>query len=183
MSVADVRMLIPDLAQYDRASYTADGLTVDFRVMHPVQSGTAKVYVNGVMQTSGVDYTLDEALGLVTFVTAPSEGSTVVITYQYTMLSDDQITAFLTLEGNDTKLAAAQALDTIASNEALVQKVIKIMDLKTDGAAVARELRQRAQALRNQVANAGAFDWAEVPVDAFSYREKLLRDAGVEESE
>lgn len=67
------------------------------------------------------------------------------------LLSDDEITALLTLEGNSVKLAAAQAIDTIADNEALLGKVIRDQDLQTDGAKVAAELRKRAAALRAQV--------------------------------
>ncbi|MET9339272.1 hypothetical protein [Nonomuraea sp. NPDC003804] len=67
------------------------------------------------------------------------------------LLTDEQIAALLTLEGGSVKLAAAQALDTIASSEALVSKVITTQDLSTDGAKVAAELRARAAALRQQV--------------------------------
>lgn len=67
------------------------------------------------------------------------------------LFTDEQITAFLTLEGSNTRLAAAQALDTIASNEALVSKKIRTQDLSTDGPAVAKELRDRATELRRQV--------------------------------
>ena len=48
-------------------------------------------------------------------------------------------------------LAAALAVDTIASNEAYVQKVIETLGLKTDGAKLADALRAQAKALRNQV--------------------------------
>jgi len=68
------------------------------------------------------------------------------------LLSDEQIAAFLRMEGN-VKLAAAQALDAIASSEALISKRITTVDgASTDGPAVAAELRQRAQALREQAA-------------------------------
>ena len=67
------------------------------------------------------------------------------------LFTDAQITAFLTLEGNVPRLAAAQALDTIASSEALVSKKIRTQDLSTDGPAVAKELRDRATELRRQV--------------------------------
>ena len=71
---------------------------------------------------------------------------------------DAEITAFLTLEGDSIRLAAAQALDTIASNEALVSKKIRTQDLATDGPAVAAELRARAAALRKQVEDGAETD-------------------------
>ncbi len=66
------------------------------------------------------------------------------------VFADDEITAFLDLEDGDVRYAAAQALDTIATNEALVLKVVKTMDLQTDGAKVAEALMVRAKALRDQ---------------------------------
>jgi hypothetical protein len=65
------------------------------------------------------------------------------------LLTDDKITAFLGME-TGVKRAAALALETIASNEALVGKVIKTQDLSTDGTRVSAELRARAAQLRRQ---------------------------------
>lgn len=67
------------------------------------------------------------------------------------LFTDAHITAFLSLEGGVPKRAVAAALDTIASNEAMVGKVIKTQDLSTNGPAVAAELRARATELRRQV--------------------------------
>lgn len=66
------------------------------------------------------------------------------------LFEDDQITAFLDMEGDVVKRAAALALETIAVSEVLVSKVIRTQDLQTDGARVAAELRARAKALRDQ---------------------------------
>jgi hypothetical protein len=66
------------------------------------------------------------------------------------LLEDAQIEALLDLEAGRVRRAAAQALDTIASSEALVSKKIRTLDLSTDGPAVAKELRERARSLREQ---------------------------------
>lgn len=67
------------------------------------------------------------------------------------VFSDDEIDGFYALEGNSVKRAAAQAIDTIADNEALVSKVIKTQGgITTDGAKVADALRKRAATLRQQ---------------------------------
>lgn len=63
---------------------------------------------------------------------------------------DESIVAFLTLEGNNVKRAAAQALDVIADDEALVGKVISVEGASTNGAAVADSLRKRSASLREQ---------------------------------
>jgi hypothetical protein len=69
---------------------------------------------------------------------------------QNLLLIDPQIDALLSMEGS-VKLAAAAALDIIASSEVLVSKVITTQDISTDGAKVAAELRSRAAELRRQV--------------------------------
>lgn len=66
------------------------------------------------------------------------------------LFSDAQVQALITLEHGRIRRAAAQALDTIASSEALISKVIRTLDLQTDGAKVAAELRARARGLREQ---------------------------------
>lgn len=92
------------------------------------------------------------------------------------IFSDDEIAAFLALEDDSVKRAAAAALDQIASSEALIQKRIKLLDLQTDGPAVAKALREHATALRQQADDeetAGAFDYAEMVVNQFSARDRL----------
>jgi hypothetical protein len=66
------------------------------------------------------------------------------------VFTDAEITAFLALEGNSVKRAAAQAIDVNASNEALASKVLKSQDLQTDGARLADAMRKHAAALRVQ---------------------------------
>lgn len=68
------------------------------------------------------------------------------------VFEDVEVQAFLDLEGGVVKLAAAQAIDTNADNEALASKVLRTQDLSTDGAKVAEALRKRAAALRAQAA-------------------------------
>lgn len=69
------------------------------------------------------------------------------------VFTDLEILAFLDLEDGSVKLAAAQAIDTNATNEALASKVIKDHQISTDGAKVADAMRKQAQSLRDQVAD------------------------------
>lgn len=64
------------------------------------------------------------------------------------VLDDEQIAGFLDIHGGVVKRAAAAALDTIASSEALLSKKIRTQDRQTDGPAVADALRKHAAALR-----------------------------------
>lgn len=66
------------------------------------------------------------------------------------VFEDDEVAAFLGLEGGNIKRAAAQAIDTNADDQALAGKVLRTQDLSTDGAKVADALRKRAAELRRQ---------------------------------
>ena len=66
------------------------------------------------------------------------------------VFQDEEITAFLAIEGGSVKLAAAQAIDSQATNEALAAKVLKDHELTTDGAKLADAMRKHAAALRAQ---------------------------------
>lgn len=66
------------------------------------------------------------------------------------VFSDDELQAFLDIEGGSIKRAAAQAIDSQATNEALAAKVIKDHELTTDGAKLADAMRKHAAALRAQ---------------------------------
>lgn len=93
------------------------------------------------------------------------------------VFEDAEVDAFLSLEG-DVRRAAALALETIASNEALTLKVIRVLDLQTDGAKTSDALLKRAGLLRGQAEAADAasgdlFDWGEMVLDDFSARERL----------
>lgn len=97
------------------------------------------------------------------------------------LFEDSEIEAFLALE-TGVKRAAALALETVASNEAMVLKVIRLLDVQTDGAKVADALLKRAARLREQadaddLAMDGSFDIAEMVVDAFTWRERMRKQA------
>lgn len=85
-----------------------------------------------------------------------------------------EITDFLTMNGSSTRRAAAQALDTIAANEALVSKKIRTQDLSTDGPAVADALRALAAELRRQ-ADAGEGDTDSVGFEIAEFEPYVCR--------
>lgn len=93
------------------------------------------------------------------------------------IFTDAELNQFYTLEGDSVFCAAALALESMASNEAYVQKRIKILDITTDGPAVAKSLLERAKVLREKAAEADwDIDWAEMAVSDFAYREMLEKD-------
>lgn len=92
------------------------------------------------------------------------------------IFTDDQIEAYLAIEGGNIKCAAARAIMAIATTETLILKVITTDDKATDGAKVGAELRAQAKALRDEATQEdqadGAFTYIPfngVPVD-FSWR-------------
>jgi hypothetical protein len=99
------------------------------------------------------------------------------------VFEDEELDALLVLESSNVLRTAAMALETIASSQVQVLKVIRLMDLTTDGASVSRELRARAKELRaraDQLEAAeddGAFDVAEMTVNHFSWRDQVYNQA------
>lgn len=94
------------------------------------------------------------------------------------IFEDREITAFLGMNSQNTRLAAAQALEVIATSQSMILKVITNLGLSTNGPAVATDLRAAAKELRRQVADGdgdyeGMFDIAEQVVNDFSARERL----------
>jgi hypothetical protein len=99
------------------------------------------------------------------------------------VFEDEELDALLVLEGANTYRAAAQALDTMASSQVMLLKVVKVMDVTTDGAKVSQELRSRANGLRTRAdeleaaEDDGAFDVAEMTLNHFSWRDQVWNAA------
>jgi hypothetical protein len=95
------------------------------------------------------DYTTD--VGKVRVLlgdTDPTDVSDGEGTYMY--FSDDEIAAFLTMYGDNVKLAAARCLETIASSQALLLKSWSSDDLTVNGDRIAESLRKLAAQLREE---------------------------------
>jgi hypothetical protein len=69
-------------------------------------------------------------------------------TYMY--FSDDEIGAFLTMYGDNVKLASARCLETIASSQALLLKSWSSDDLTVNGDRITESLRKLAAQLREE---------------------------------
>ena len=99
------------------------------------------------------------------------------------LFQDDEIDTFLSLMGSNVLRAAAVALFTIAAQEVLLMKRIKLLELTTDGPAEADALRRLALEYQEKADLAeaaeagGAFDIAELVVDDFTYRERLDKES------
>jgi hypothetical protein len=153
-----------------------DGTTTPMAVTVPATSGdpyrltfepsTAGLHAYRTVATGTVD-DADEG----TFIVRPSlQGAPTITTDPTTstglvrllisdvdvtapVFSDAEINAFYLMSASNVRLAAARAMDTIAANEVMVSKVIRTLDLQTDGAKVAAELRAAAAQLRADADN------------------------------
>lgn len=102
----------------------------------------------------------------------------------YGFYPDADIDAFLTMgedcEGDTVFHAAALALESWASNQLMILKVVTHMDLQVDGASVAREMRMRAGVLRKQAVEAttgSGFEIAELGLGHWSWIEQVTNEA------
>lgn len=186
MTVAQVRVIISDPRQFHRDdTVLGDGVQRQFILRNaPMVTGTLTVIVDEV-EIASSEYTVDDSLALVTFDTAPIAGAQIVCTYQSTLLSDADIQTFLDLNGGSVLRGAAAAIDTIASSEALIAKRTDLLDIKLDGPAVARALREHAKALRAQAEDEeeeaegsqdGMIDYAEHALPPFGSRSRFWNE-------
>jgi hypothetical protein len=146
-----VRVIAQDLPQYSRDSHELSEDEMSFQTeQHPVVTGS--VIITG--QETLPAFTVNTDAGVVTFASQPS-AQTLTVTYMWCLLSDESIQTLIDLNtGNEDeylKLAAAAVLDSIASNQSLLLKKIKVLDVQVDGPAVAADLRKHAAELRDQV--------------------------------
>ncbi|PKN91102.1 MAG: hypothetical protein CVU44_21025 [Chloroflexi bacterium HGW-Chloroflexi-6] len=96
---------------------------------------------------------------------------------QNVFFQDEELQAFLDM-ASDVRRAAADALESMASNQVMVLKVVRTLSLSTDGAATARALREHAKILRDQAdladaGDGGLFEIAEFAGDVFTQRERI----------
>jgi len=123
-TVAQVRIILGDIAKFDRQTATGDGSTKKFKLSSlPVITGSDAVAVAGVDQTRGTDYTLDAELGVITFTTAPGAVE-VAATFSYAEISDESITAILALQSNPYIAAAMCARSIAGRYSSLVDKQV-----------------------------------------------------------
>ena len=98
---------------------------------------------------SPVDFSTD--IGKVRALLGDTEAENVVSGEgDYMYFGDDEIAAFLTMYGDNVKLAAARCLETIAASQALLLKSWSSDDLTVNGDRIAESLRKLAAQLREE---------------------------------
>jgi len=65
-------------------AFTGDGTTTDFTLANsPVVNGSDAVRVDGVFQARDTDYSINYQTGVISFVTAPASGASILVNYTY----------------------------------------------------------------------------------------------------
>ena len=97
------------------------------------------------------------------------------------VFTDEEIDAYLSMNDSNVRRAAAEMLETIASDEAMTLKVISTLDLTTNGASTSASILERAKLLRQNADDddaaeeGGMFDYAELDLNAFTRRERVWK--------
>lgn len=91
------------------------------------------------------------------------------------LFEDGEVDQFLTIAGDNVYRASALGLRTIAGNEAMVQKKIRLLDLQTDGPAVADALRELANDYDQRATIGGEFRVAEFSLRPFGRQQRIRR--------
>ncbi len=179
--IAQIRSITQDKPYAQLESIATDGVQKTLQLKYFPMDPSSFVITPAAVPTS-----VNAETGLVSWAAAPG-AATQTVNYNSMVLSDQSIQDMIDVEtvvsGDgtyDIRLAAADCLDAIASNQALVLKMIHNMDLETDGPAVAKSLRDHADTLRKLVYDPAyqdiAFDFAEQINDKPGFAEKVQKD-------
>jgi len=102
----------------------------------------------------------------------------------YEFFTDAKIDCFITLagdlDGDAVFNASAIALESWASNQVLILKVVTLLDVETDGAKVSAEMRARAASLRADAITSSSdagFEVAEMALGHWSWVEQTVNEA------
>lgn len=154
-----IRALISDQGVYVREDADRQSL-LSFQVtyMPLLAKGSAGVIItleDGTLVDPLVNaYSVDLQTGVVTFTGTVPAAQQFLVEYLHVSLTDITIQALLDLNADSPdpiRLAAADGLDAIADSQAMIEKKIRLLDMDTDGPALARAFRDHAATLRKLV--------------------------------
>lgn len=181
MSISTIRTLIQDNPLWAKEEILVLGDQTRMQLkFFPAIEGT--VIITDGDGDAIIAFTLEESTGLVVLAAAPGDGI-IVVEYKHVSLLDADIQEMIDLneDADDVnRLAAADCLDAIATSQALIQKKIKLLDLETDGPALAKALREHAKSLRaiagGEEGGEPYFEIIEQINDGPGLREKIRKD-------
>jgi hypothetical protein len=81
MAALDTTMMTSHYIVGEKPSGSVNGTNKVFTVAHAPLTGKDQVYLNGILQTRGSDYTISSST--ITFTTAPATGDVIRVIYYY----------------------------------------------------------------------------------------------------
>ena len=92
------------------------------------------------------------------------------------LFQDNEISFFLSQNNQTLRLAAADALEALAANAALLAKIEQIGSYKIDSTRMAEAIRKQATRYRELEEQAPAFGFAEQTLSKFSWDEIVVNE-------
>lgn len=100
----------------------ADGSAIIYQLASfPVKADSETGYIDGAAQSDPADYSLDDDLGRVTWVAAPSEGAVVLFSGEASIFSDTELNDVLTRRGTVLE-ALIEVIEILMVTEARREK-------------------------------------------------------------
>lgn len=104
MPYTNLQILRKELADEHRTATDyeeGDANTKVFQLAHKhIKTDSYSVYVNSSVKQDGVDYNIDKDGGVITFENAPPLNHDILIDYQYSAFTDEELTEWLNMLGS-----------------------------------------------------------------------------------
>ena len=143
-----------------------DGITKKFQTqLSPIIAETETVRVDGTEKTQDTDYSIDNALGLITFKTAPDTDAAVDADYSWSVFSDVQINGLLARYSNNIIATLRELVRALLADSDLFIKYVIGMET-VDRSAARAALEALLKDLKEQAASAAgqAIIWTKADI-------------------
>lgn len=173
-STERVRRKISDRPTLRRDMVTADGLSEHFKLAFEPILANPQVWVDDVIKTENVDYTVDVDNGVIVFVAAPTTNQKLVFQYYSVVWTDVDVEDYLEQYGDNINITSAHILFAWAADAARLAKRETrsggggLGAITQDTSVAARELRATAKALMDWEIEYGTEAGTAVPADGLT---------------
>jgi hypothetical protein len=150
----ELREALGDTPVPTNDSDLGDGSATIFQLpSFPVTAGSETVFVSGVEQTDPTDYSLDDDLGRLTFVSAPADQAVIIVVGTATQWSDTRLNDILdragsvtaaALEAIEWKIAQLSNVSSFTAGDVEVDNRVQLAALKALHDYLDKKLKQDA---------------------------------------
>lgn len=148
---------------------SGDGTNKKFMTqLSPIIAESETIRVDGTVKTRTTDYAIDNAFGLVTFVTAPADGKLVDADYKWSVFSDTEINGLLARYNDSVYQVLKQLVRALLSNSDLfIKYTVGMESVDRSQALSALKALQKDLAAEVPTALAQAVIWTQSDVDIY----------------